>query len=338
MRERHSSVALAVDVGGTKLAAAIVDAGGTILHRAQAATPSGDDPAAFAEALEGAVHQVLDLAPPDLPDRLVGLGVGSAGPLDPVAGTVSPVNIPALRGFPILDLLRAVLPDRPAALAGDAHCMALGEYRFGVARGSRAMLGMVVSTGVGGGFVLDGQLLPGVTGNAGHVGHIVVDLAGPACPCGSKGCVEMLASGPNLVRWAVQQGWRGSDSPALAADARAGHPVARRAFARGAAAVAAAIVNSTALVDLDDVVIGGGVAQAGDVLFDPLGSALAELAGLEFVRRVRVHRSGLGVAAGLLGAAALAFVVKEPPRVPQNPHEFSSGPHEPGRSHAGCRT
>ncbi len=124
-----------------------------------------------------------------------GIGVGSAGPLDPRRGTVSPVNIPAWREFPLVDTLGEVLPGRPVRLAGDAQCMALGEWWRGLAEDgaarSRAMLGMVVSTGVGGGFVLDGVPYVGPTGNAGHIGHITVDPGGEPCPCGGVGCVHV---------------------------------------------------------------------------------------------------------------------------------------------------
>ncbi|MDG4767301.1 ROK family protein [Solwaraspora sp. WMMD406] len=298
---------LAVDVGGTKLAAAVVEPDGTIAVQGAVPTPAGPDEATVTAALHRVVRQVIGDRDAH---RLVGLGVGSAGPLDPVAGTVSPVNIGAWRGFRILDALRTVLPGRPAVLAGDGHCMALGEHWRGGYPGP-ALLGMVVSTGVGGGLVLDDRVHPGGSGNAGHIGHIVVDLDGPPCPCGGRGCVEAIASGPAMVRWAASQGWSAGDRPAdgrsLAEDARAGVPVAVAAFERSATALAAAIVSATALIDLDDVVIGGGVAAAGDVLFAPLRKAVAELAGLDFVRRVRVHTSGLGNDAGLLGAAALAL-------------------------------
>ncbi|WFE27228.1 ROK family protein [Solwaraspora sp. WMMD791] len=298
---------LAVDVGGTKLAAAVVEPDGRIAVRGAVPTPAGADAATVTAALHRVVHQVVDGRDPA---TLAGLGVGSAGPLDPAAGTVSPVNIVAWRDFGILDSLRSVLPGRPAVLAGDGHCMALGEHWRGGYPG-RALLGMVVSTGVGGGLVIDGRIHPGSSGNAGHIGHIVVDMTGPPCPCGGRGCVEAIASGPAMVRWAVEQGWtpgqRPGDARTLAADARAGVPVAAAAFTRGATALAAAVVSATALIDLDDVVIGGGVAAAGDVLFAPLRAAAAELAGLDFVRRVRIHTSSLGNDAGLLGAAALAL-------------------------------
>lgn len=285
------------------MAAALVDRRGTVLRRAQEPTPATDDPLRVRDAMFIAVSRVVD-------DTVDAIGVGSAGPVDIEAGTVSPVNIPAWRGFPVLAELQSLLPGRPAALAGDGHCMALGEYRFGGGPPSRALLGMVVSTGVGGGFVLDGRILAGPTGNAGHIGHIVVDFDGPPCPCGSRGCVEVLASGPNIVRWAAARGCTATDGVSLAALARAGDPVAVAAYRRSATAVAAGIVSATALVDLDDVVVGGGVALAGEVLFGPLRAALEELAGLAFVRRVRVRPSSLGATAGLLGAAGL--VLPEP--------------------------
>ncbi|BCJ66878.1 ROK family protein [Polymorphospora rubra] len=298
---------LAVDVGGTKLAAAVVEPDGTIAAQATVPTPVSPDAQIVAAALDNLVREVAARGPSR---RLVGLGVGSAGPLDPLAGTVSPVNIGAWRDFEILDALRDVLPGRPAVLAGDGHCMALGEHWRG-GYGDRSVLGIVVSTGVGGGLVIGGRVHSGGTGNAGHIGHIVIDMAGPGCACGGRGCVEALASGPMIAQWALEQGWSPGDRPAdartLAADARAGDRVAVRAFQRAARALAAGIVSAAALIDLDDVVIGGGVSGAGDVLFDPLRAAITDLAGLAFVRRVRVHESTLGGDAGLLGAAALAL-------------------------------
>lgn len=299
-----SGPVLAVDVGGTKIAAAIVEPDGILRARATTATPAGAGGEKVAAALDRLVRDVAAQGPPA---RLVGLGVGSAGPLDIAAGTVSPVNIPDWRPYPILDALRPILPGRHAVLAGDGHCMALGEYWRG-GHTTAAMLGMVVSTGVGGGLVLDGRIHAGITGNAGHIGHIVVDLDGPQCPCGGRGCVEALASGPSMTKWALGQGWAPAGPPdarTLARDARDGDPVARAAFQRSATALAAGIVCASGLLDLDDVVVGGGVAGAGDLLFTPLRAAVADLAGLAFIRRVRIHPSTLGTDAGLLGAAAL---------------------------------
>jgi glucokinase len=305
--------AVALDVGGTKLAAAVVGDDGSVLSRKQIPTPARQG----AGALEEAVLRVVTDAVGDAGRQPDAVGIGSAGPIDPDAGTVSPVNIPAWRGYPIVEVLSRALPGRPVRLAGDGHCMALGEYWRGH-RASRALLGMVVSTGVGGGIVLDGEIQAGPTGNAGHIGHMVIDPRGPACPCGGRGCVEMFASGPSILRWATDQGWcggtAGADTRALADCARAGDPVARDAFTRAADAIALAVLCAAALADLDDVVIGGGVAVgAHDLLFTRIRAEVRRLAGPAFIRRVRVDRSTLGGDAGLFGAAALALRAADRP-------------------------
>ena len=154
------------------------------------------------------------------------------------------------------------------------------------------MLGMVVSTGIGGGLVLDGAPYHGRTGNAGHVGHVVVEPDGAPCPCGGRGCVEMVASGPHLAQWAHAHGWRAppdADAKALAEAAANGDPIGLAAFRRGAQALAAMIASVAAVCDLDLVVIGGGVAQGGRVLFDPLREELTTYAGLDFIRDLTVQ-------------------------------------------------
>jgi glucokinase len=171
------------------------------------------------------------------------------------------------------------------------------------------MLGMVVSTGVGGGLVLDGRLVNGATGNAGHIGHVVVDPAGPFCVCGGRGCLEAIARGPALAAWAQGEGWRPGQAPVtardLADDAAQGHPVGVAAMRRAGTALGIAIASATHLCDLEVVAIGGGLAQAGPLLFDPLEEALRIHAGLGYARDVPVVAAALGQSAGLIGAAAL---------------------------------
>jgi glucokinase len=285
---------LAVDVGGTKFAAAVIDADGAIHARAE-------EPIAGADPVD-VLRRVVAAAGSS---GVTAAAIGSAGPLDRERGTVSPVNIPAWRDFPLVSTVAGWLPGVPLSLAGDAQCMALGEWWRGGRPGS--LLGVVVSTGIGGGLVLDGRPHLGPTGNAGHSGHITVDPRGPACPCGAVGCVETFSSGPAMARWARAQGWSGPDARALADDARAGDPVAGRAFARGAEALATGLLTPAALCDVDRVVIGGGVAEAGEVLFGPLRAALAARGGMAFLRRLRVEPAALGRDAGLFGAAALAL-------------------------------
>ncbi|PZT77690.1 MULTISPECIES: ROK family protein [unclassified Streptomyces] len=301
----------ALDIGGTKIAGALVDEDGQVVVRAQRATPARRPAGELAAAVTAVQDELA--AHPAWAD-LSCFGIASAGPVDAVAGTVSPVNIPAWRGFPLVELVRTH-PATPAGirpvLVGDAVAMTAAEHWRGAARGVANALCMVVSTGVGGGLVLDGRVHGGRTGNAGHIGHITVDLDGPLCPCGAPGCVETRASGTAIAAHARALGWTAPpgvrpDAAAVAGAAGNGDARARAAFDRAARALAAAIAATTALVELDRVVIGGGVAQAGETLFAPLRHHLARYAVLDFVRGVPVVPAALALDAGLIGAAATA--------------------------------
>ncbi|MGW1377388.1 ROK family protein [Streptomyces sp. NPDC002446] len=304
----QTDLSAALDIGGTKIAGALVDPRGRLIVRAVRPTPADEDGATVMRAVAEVVRELA--AAPEW-RRVAAVGIGSAGPVDARAGTVSPVNIPGWRGFPVVAGVRALVGELPVVLVGDGVAMTAAEHWQGAARGHANALCMVVSTGVGGGLVLNGRLHPGPTGNAGHIGHISVDLDGDPCPCGARGCVERIASGPNIARRALADGWRpGPDgdasAAAVAAAARAGDPVAVRSFERAAQALAAGIAATATLVEIDIAVIGGGVAGAGDVLFDPLRSALREYATLSFVSGLTVVPALMGTDAGLVGAAAAA--------------------------------
>ena len=278
---------LAVDVGGTKLAAAVWDGGLSEVAR----RPTGSSP-------WGALVGLLD----PLAEGVESIGVGCGGPMLWPVGEVSPLNIPAWRGFP----LRARLADRygvPVRLHNDAVCVAVGEHWRG-GWDTEDLLGVVVSTGVGGGLVLGGRLVDGASGNAGHVGHIVVEPDGPPCPCGGRGCLEAVARGPAVVAWAVRRGSAAGDGRELAALASRGDPVALQAFSRAGRALAIGLVSAAALLDVRVVAIGGGLAQVPS-LWTALRAELAERARLSFLAGLRVEPAVLGQDAGLLGAAAL---------------------------------
>ena len=308
----HTDLVAALDIGGTKIAGALVDGRGRILLRAQRATPAQEHGDTVMGAVEDVIRE-LALSPHWGSARAV--GIGSAGPVDAIAGSVSPVNVPGWREYPLVERVRAATGGLPVELIGDGVAITAAEHWQGAARGHDNALCMVVSTGVGGGLVLGGRLHPGPTGNAGHIGHISVDLDGDPCPCGSRGCVERIASGPNIARRALEDGWRpGPDGDAsavaVAAAARAGDPVAVASFERAAQALAAGIAATATLVEIDIAVIGGGVGKAGDVLFTPLRKALAEYATLSFVQRLTVAPALMGTDAGLVGAAAAALARK----------------------------
>ncbi|MFD3734700.1 ROK family protein [Streptomyces sp. NPDC058632] len=298
----------ALDIGGTKIAGALVTAAGTLVHHLRRATPAQES----AGTLLDAVYQVVNaLAAAPLWEDVRALGIGSAGPVDLAHGSVSPVNIPAWRDFPLVESVSAhpALAHRPVVLAGDAVAMAAAEHRHGAARGHEDALCLVVSTGVGAGLILDGQVRHGLTGNAGHLGHISVAFDGEPCPCGASGCLEGIASGTAITRHALSLGWRPpatADASAVATAARAGDTAAVAAFDRAARALAAGIAATAALVEIDIAVVGGGVAQAGDVLFSPLNHHLRRYAAMPFLHHLRAVPAELGSDSGLVGAAALA--------------------------------
>ncbi|MFI6534992.1 ROK family protein [Nonomuraea sp. NPDC050547] len=317
---------LAIDVGGTKMAAALVAPDGAVRRTRRLATPQEAD----AETLW---KTLLTLIEPY--DGFSGVGVGCGGPMDWPSGEVSPLNIPGWRAFPLGERLAARFPGKPVRVHNDAICLAVAEHWKGHGRGRANMLGMVVSTGVGGGLILGDRLVNGGTGNAGHIGHVIVEPGGPPCGCGGHGCLEAVARGPALVAWAQGQGWtpsrvegaeqaegvegaeraegaagpyredREATGQMLAADARHGDPIARAALARAGQALGLAIASATHLCDLDVVTIGGGLAQSGALLFEPLERTLREHARMDFARRLSVVPALLGQEAGLVGAAAL---------------------------------
>ena len=303
--------ALAVDIGGTKLAVGVVDGEGRVLENLRAATPQPSIPDGGELIFRTLTGLIAELKTD--PAQYCGAGVGCGGPMRWPEGEVSPLNIEAWRGFPLRARLAEVFPRIPVRVHNDAICLAVAEHWRGAGQNTEDMLGMVVSTGVGGGLILGGRLIDGHTGNAGHIGHAIVHADEPQCACGAIGCLEAIASGPRLTGWAADQGWRpgvnadqrtGRD---LVDDARRSHPVALRALERAGRALGLAIASATVLCDLQVVAIGGGLSQAGPLLFDPLEATLRERIGLEFARSVRVVPAALGQESGLVGAAALIF-------------------------------
>ncbi|HEX5495999.1 MAG TPA: ROK family protein [Mycobacteriales bacterium] len=310
---------LAVDVGGTKLAAGLVDDSGRLLHAERAPTPTGGDGEVIWRELSGLCDRVAAHADGAAHAGgvggagLAGVGVGCGGPMRWPSGEVSPLNIAGWHGFPLRARLAERFAGLPVRIHNDAVCVTIAEHWLGAARRCANVLGMVVSTGVGGGLVLGGRLVDGGTGNAGHVGHIIVEPGGPPCGCGGRGCVEAVGSGTAVAGWALANGWRppaGTAVPTareVAGAARAGDPVARAAFERAGELVGMGIASAVALLDLDLVVVGGGLAQTGPLLFEPLRRGFRRHARVDFAARTRILPAALGVGAGLVGAAALIW-------------------------------
>jgi glucokinase len=273
---------LAIDVGGTKQAVGIVSDAGEILDRRHVPTDV-DDPW---PGLARLVDEVLGAH-----DRPSVCGVGCGGPMTPGGAAVSPLNIRGWRGFPLQSRL-AAHTGLATFVDNDAKALALAEGWVGAAAGVRDYVALVVSTGVGGGIVLDGRLLDGAGGNAGHIGHLVVEPGGRRCSCGSRGCLEAEASGTAIA--AI------TGRPAATATAE----VVRRTGCLVGRAVAAVSV----LLDLRLAVVAGSVALGfGAPFFAAAQDEVERLATIEYARGATVRPAGLGDRGPLVGAAAVGL-------------------------------
>jgi glucokinase len=280
---------LAVDIGGTKIAVGLVDRFGVLRLERSTPTPRSLDPADAWAALSAVIAELLDEAGTGV--SIVGCGVGCGGPMALHGDTVSPLNIPGWRAFPLRTELHS-LTGLPTYVDNDAKALALGEGWTGGAQAQRNFMAMVVSTGVGGGIVLDGRLLDGRLGNAGHIGHIIVERNGRQCACGAQGCLEAEVSGTAI---AAQTG-RPSADASLETIARAGVLTGR------------AVASVVTLLDLSVVVVAGSVALGfGEPFFAAAQGELESRARLSFARGATIQPGGLGAEGPLIGAGALGW-------------------------------
>lgn len=284
-------VAVAIDIGGTKLLVGRVTDRGKVLASETAATEATGP--ADGEQLW---QRLADLVDGIVAGDEVACGVGCGGPMRAGGTHVSPLNIPAWRDFPLLDRLSDHL-QLPITIDNDAKALAMAEGWQGAARGVDNFIGMVVSTGVGGGIILDGRLLDGQTTNAGHIGHVVVEPEGRMCVCGARGCLEAETSGTAI---AAVTGRPAAEAP-LEVRERTGRLVGR------------AVGSVANLLDLGLAVVAGSVALGfGDVFFDAAQAELDRVARIDFSRGARIVPAGLGSTGPLIGAGALAWRAATP--------------------------
>ena len=306
----------AIDIGGTKIAVGLADAAGRLLaHDRFLTLPERGPEVVLAETAE----RLRGLARAH-GATLAAVGVGCVGPLDPIAGVLlSPPNFPGWSHVPVKAALARAL-GTPVAIDNDANVAALAEFRRGAGQGARLLVYATISTGIGGGIVVEGRLLHGLGGAAGEFGHQTVRPDGPLCGCGNRGCLEALASGTAIARRAREAVAAGGGRAMLAA--AGGTPAALHAghvadAARAGDAEAAAIWDA-AMADLaiglgnvvttlapDRLVLGGGVTRAGDQLLGPLRAGLARRVRMVPVAALDLRLAALGDEAGLVGAAAL---------------------------------
>jgi glucokinase len=301
------TIAIAIDFGGTKIDGALVDATGRVLPGSRVRRPTGGsaDKKSLEASLDGVLATVLQHIPAD--QDVVGAGIGCAGPVDIAGGTVSPLNVPAWIDYPLVDHVTSVLGCERVTLRLDGLCIALAEHWVGSAKGHDNVMGMIVSTGIGGGLILNGMAIAGTSGNAGHIGHVEVAGFDDPCACGGAGCVEAIASGPSSVAWARSQGWSGETGEQLSAAYGDGDAIAIAAVERAGRALGQVIASATALNDLDVVAIGGGFSHVTPDLFTIIRRTIQSRSRFEFVKKVRVVPSALSGDGPLIGAAALVL-------------------------------
>lgn len=296
-------LALAVDLGGTKVESALVNQDGRVLEDSRHRAPTGRD--IQPPELEKAVRAVVSATMGDARAAgVIGVGIGSAGPVASEAGEISPLNMPNCWDFPLAAVIADASGISAVSLHLDGLCIALAEHWVGALREYRTALGMVVSTGIGGGILVDGRFLSGKTGNAGHVGQVRVSSP-TAAGMDLDTTLEGTASGPNIVRWAQARGWIGETGEDLAKSYVAGDPIAISAVYRCGEAIGFAIATVGALVDLEAVAIGGGFSRVTPDLFTIANATLQERTPLKTMKGIRIVPSALSDDGPLIGAGGL---------------------------------
>lgn len=301
---------MALDFGGTKHTAGVIGRGERDWRKKRRVfSPAGADAAYDLETMISLGRELLDGARP------TAIGVSFGGPVDFAAGRVRlSHHVPGWEDTPLKEILQEAF-GAPAVVDNDANAAALGEARFGAGRGCDHLLYVTVSSGVGGGWLLNGRIWRGVESMAGEIGHTVVDASGPRCLCGKRGCVERLASGPYLAQDYLAES--GSAEPAMSGKrvaelAAQGDPLAQRLVRRSGWAVGAALGNAANLINPRLFILGGGVTKAGPIWRQAVHQAARETALPEI--HYQILPAALGDDAPLWGAAALAIGVSFPLR------------------------
>ena len=310
-----------VDLGGTKILAAVVGPDHAILGRSKHPTPASEGGPAILAAIVDAIDEALGQAKLARAD-IAGIGIGSPGPLDPKAGAIRFSANLNVKDWPLgPDLAEAI--GRPTLLQNDVRAGGYGEFRLGAGRGHRSVLAAFVGTGIGGCLILDGKMLEGATGNAGEVGHVVVKANGPKCGCGRRGCLEALSSRSAIARRVTKAYKAGEESVLahkvdkksgklksgdLAAAVEAGDAVALREVDRAAHFLGLGLGGLVNLLGPEIIVLGGGVAEAlGPMFIDLVRVAARKQILVDPDEKIKIEPAALGDDAGILGAALLAL-------------------------------
>jgi glucokinase len=315
---------IGVDFGGTHLRAALVNGEGQIVEQLKRETRATLGPAAVIDRIADAIRDMATYL--SAGDTLVGVGAIAPGPLDPFEGII--FRAPNLEGWDNIHLARE-LRERvslPVWIGNDANLAALAEHAYGAGRGLSDLIYLTISTGIGSGFIINNQMLLGARGMAAEAGHMQIIPDGPLCNCGNRGCIEAIASGPNIAREAVGRLHRGIPSSLQNLDheptarevvqaAKQGDAMAIDVLRRAGLFIGMAIANLVHLFNPQRIVVGGGVSNAGDLLFEPMRQGADEHIMPSYRDSFDIVPAALGDDVGLLGAAALAFTQAERSRV-----------------------
>jgi glucokinase len=299
-RDERGQVTGAIDIGGTKIAAGMVDGGGKIRGRVECPTAPERG---FDDAL-ARMGDMLREAAREAGAGMSGIGIGCTGPVDPIAGTIGDVDfLPGWEGARIVERLAAEF-GVTVAMENDADAAALAEARWGAGAGAARFIYVTISTGIGGGIVLDGRLYRGVDGAHPEIGHHTIDPAGPRCFCGARGCWEVLARGPAMAAW------MDPDAPELTAReicarAEAGDRRAREAVEREGLYLGIGLANLVTLFTPDVIALGGGVMRSGHLFLPRACAVIEESCGLVPWRKTRVTLASMGQDAAIAGAACV---------------------------------
>lgn len=305
---------IGVDLGGTQVRAIRTDAQGQPAARASQPTLAEQGPEAVLERIFACIDEVLG----DVQlEQVLGIGIGAPGPIDADGRLYDPPNLPGWKAFSLTERIGTRFA-RPAFAGNDANLAALGERRFGAGRGIDDLIYITVSTGIGGGIVSGGQLLLGARGFAAEVGHQTLVPDGPICGCGQPGHLEALASGPAIERRARERIAEGAKTvleqngdQVRAGDvtdaAAQGDAVARELLAEAGYYIGLGLVNLIHVLEPQRILIGGGVSQAGDLLFEPIRETVARHLMSPVYESVEIEPAALGDNVGLMGAVALVL-------------------------------
>ncbi|MBY8878877.1 ROK family protein [Actinacidiphila acidipaludis] len=297
---------IALDVGGTGMKAALVAADGTLLHQARRPTGRERGPDAVVTAILDFAADLRDHGLREYGEPAVAAGVAVPGIVDDVRGVAAYSANLGWKDVPLRDLLSERLDGVPVALGHDVRTGGLAEGRIGAGNGATRFLFLPLGTGIAGAIGINGHIEAGAHGYAGEIGHIVVRPDGPRCNCGQRGCLEVLASAGAVSRaWAAASGDPDADAAACARAVEAGDPAALEVWRDAVEALAAGLVTGLTLLDPEVLIIGGGLAEAGDTLFGPLRAAVE--ARITFQKLPLIVPAALGDTAGCLGAGLLAW-------------------------------